>query len=937
MNIDTSLKAIWRALESLRGEVPLNDVPVVLGTALVLEHAAAIEVKAPESITAVADLVLGDRSEVTLMRLRQNLASVTADGAGPLKVWRTYVEYTSDQEGFRGEFTSSVSATKLATSALTRNLEGLPPEPVIWDPCAGSGILALDVALQIREEGLNPKVILWDLNERAVHSSSVFAFLADVPATIQQRNALLWDPAREPLRANIAVADPPMGLDWTRESQSVSDLHNANAYPWGLPRKSDGTWLFLQLLAAGMDARSRALMFSSMGPLWSSDSNAIRRHLLDSGLLRAIAYLPAGTAANTAIERSVLLLDNSRPEDLRESVTLVNLRDLFRSASPASRQPRALLPEATQEFDRALAKRKPTRISRTVNISEFEFQQVEVFFDQFKEHEQAKVCHTIPLSADLSEWKNFRFGDLESVKVRQSKAGLIDLGGSQVFVGKVKSSLGRNHVRLSCLVSALRIPPSKNSRVALCRFAGLGTDAPWIMIRGRAITVEESLPASDAPGEDDPDSGGAWQYAFQLNEAIDPAFVARYLGGRLTAPSTGRGGPVGVIVTNERQAMAVLDEVVVPRPSKDDQQRILAALDKLELVSRQHESDLRDIWSGAVPSSEVHSRADSYLGHEELASRLRRWPNPIASAAWIVESSGSVPESQEKALVRFWEAVSGFHATVLLSAIKGIPDLETPTLTTIREGITQAGQLNLAEASFGSFSLISSAAAKQIRSHINRVGNASGRATRSEGENDNADLGQMISAFGGLSLDLVQQLVSVDLVALFERLRPLRTPGAHGGNETRAQLVHRVQVMRELMLDWDALTRRVWADYVLVRGGLAERLDDSYRQEVEYILGNDYPFLRNNVQTLDVMRSGRLYMFTPSVGDFMEIRAPLFEFVEVPEEARFACYYFNRLKSDSLDLKSFVYPQELQGSDIAPEITRTIHWLMGEMSATRQS
>ena len=935
MGRDKYLQAVRRAVDSLRGYVPLDDVPVVLGAALVLEHAFATKMEAPEDIIGTAATVLGDQGNTTLTRLRADLASVTSNDTDRLELWRTYIEYTSDQQGMAGEFTSSGSAIDLAVSALTRSSRDMPQSPIVWDPCSGSGVLAVSVAMRLREEGLDPQVILWDLNPRAVHWSSVFAFLADMPATTQQRDALLWDPALEPIQANIVVSDPPFGVDWNRQAQTVSDLQSANGYPWGLPRKSDGTWLFLQQLAAGMGTNSRALMFTSMGPLWSSDSNAIRRHLVDSGLLRAIAYLPAGTAANTAIERSVLLLDNSRPESLRERVTLVNLRDLFRSASPGSRQPRALLPEAIQEFDKALANTKPTRISRTVRTSDFEYQRIEVSFDQFAEHEAATVSHTIPLSADLREWKDRRYGYLKSVEVRQSKTGLIDLGGRQVFVGKVNSALDRNHVRLSSLTSALRIPPSRHSRVPVCSFAGSATDGAWIVARRRSITVEPSLPATKAPGEDDPDSGGAWQFAFQLQAALHPAFVARYLDGRLTAPSAGRVGPITASVMNERQAMAVLDEVVVPWPSSEDQQRILAALDKLELVSLQHEADLRDIWSGAVPPSDVHSRADSYLGHEELPSRLRRWPNPIASAAWIVETSESVPESQERALVRFWEAVSGFHATVLLSAIKGIPDLETPTLTTIRDGITQAGQLNLAEASFGSFSLISSAAAKHIRSHINRVENASRQDNGSDGENDNADLEQVVSAFGGLSLDLVQQLVSGDLVALFERLRPLRTPGAHGGNESRAQLAQRVHAMRELMLEWDALTRRIWSDYILVRAGLAERLDDYYRQDVEYILGNDYPFLRNNVQTMDVMKSGRLYMFTPSSGDFMEIRAPLFEFVEVPEEALFACYYFNRLKGDNIDLKSFVYPKELQGSDIAPAIGNTIHWLIGDVPSAR--
>jgi len=377
--------------------------------------------------------------------------------------------------------------------------------------------------------------------------------------------------------------------------------------------------------------------------------------------------------------------------------------------------------------------------------------------------------------------------------------------------------------------------------------------------------------------------------------------------------------------------MRALDEIVVPIPSIQDQSKILTALDKLDLVHTQRLTDVESVWSDHQSTHELMSRINAYVGDEDLVNRLRRWPNPIASAAWMVETAEARPESQEKALVRFWEAVSGFHATLLLSAIQRIPDLETGTLAAIRDGIAQAKSLDLAEASLGAFSLISSTCAHQIRTRIHQVssGRNDERPTGDEVKT-NQDLDQIVSAFGGLSLDLLQQLISRDVARLFDEVRPFRTTGAHGGLESPDQLSYRVSKMRELILQWDGLTRRVWSNYVLVRGGILERLDDHYLQEVEFVVGNDYPFLRDRVPTFDAMKSGYLYMYSLGSSDFMELRAPLFEFVEVPEDAKIACYYFNRLRGQDLDLKSFVYPRELQGPGIAPRIGRTVQWLLGD-------
>ena len=931
MDPDQSRSAVWQLVNEFRTELALRDFPVILGRALAEAHADDLGIDIPATIEDANWSHRNADQLSSLDRVRRILRDIAPTQEDRSTLWRTYIQSTSDQDGFRSEITSSVSAERVASAALTRPSRDIPDTPIVWDPCCGTGLLAVGIAERLRDRGAQPRLVLWDVNASAAHSASVSAFLAGIPAIVEQRDCLTWDAHASPVNADIVVADPPMGLDWHRQEEKVEELRTQGAFSWGLPKKADGTWLFLQQLVAGMNATAQAVMFSSMGPLWSLDSNEIRQHLLASALLRAITYLPEGTAATTSIERCVLLLDRTSSPSLRDQVTLINLKDLFRASKPRSRQPRTLLPEALSELEKSLANSKPTRISRTIPQGDLELMEVGITYRRLDFDKRASTALTIPLGTDLQQWATERYGDGESVSVSITKESVVDLRARGIFTPLPPNALPASSVRLSSHLSALvvRTPPGAASQHA--GKVGTPHDGAWIVARGDRFVTETSLPSSDAQEVASSSEQHTWSYAFQLDPALDPNYVVRFFEANPTNLTNRQIGRSFAPVRSLRQALSLLDDLTAPIPTVDQQLEQLSLLDRLDLVRMQLDTDIREVWSHSSSIGELDKRIDAYLGNEDLASLLRRWPNPIASAAWIVETTETRPESQERALLRFWEAVSGFHATILLSAIRGIPDVEDETLSTIRDAVSRAGNLNLTEASVGLFSLLSSTCANQIRSRIHTAIDKQSRSTEASSD-ANAELNQVLQAFGGLSLDLVQMVISRDLSRLFERLRPLRTPGAHGGLETREQLQGRVTLMRNLMLEWDSLTRRVWSDYILVRGGSLERLDDHYLQDVEYIVGNDYPFLPTTVKTVDAMKSGYLYMYVPASSDFMEVRAPLFEFLEVPEEAKVACYYFNRMRGKDLDLKSFVYPKELQGPDVAPRVGQTISWLLGDSS-----
>ena len=212
----------------------------------------------------------------------------------------------------------------------------------------------------------------------------------------------------------------------------------------------------------------------------------------------------------------------------------------------------------------------------------------------------------------------------------------------------------------------------------------------------------------------------------------------------------------------------------------------------------------------------------------------------------------------------------------------------------------------------GCYSVITTTTAKMIRLNLPRA-DGGNDASEVKDELAKATQAQIKRAFGGLSFRHINTLVSKDLANLFERLRPLRTAGVHGGLETKAQLQKRTDKMNDLINEWDALTRSLWLETLLVRGGSSDRFEDHWKQEVEVAIGNYYPFAKRKVRVLDAMKSGSVCLYVKSAEDFMELAAPLFHFKEVPDYNKLACYFFNRMSANELALKSLVYPSPVEG------------------------
>lgn len=226
------------------------------------------------------------------------------------------------------------------------SLSGDKPIRSIYDPACGTGGM-----LSIAEEHLhemNPNIVLnvfgQELNDEtwAIARSDLMIKGQD-PKRITQGNSLTNEDGHTGTLFDYCISNPPYGVDWKKYEKLVKDeaekLGYTGRYGAGLPRVSDGSFLFIQHMISKMkpyDAKkkeggSRIAIILSGSPLFSgqagSGESEIRKWILENDWLEGVVAMPDQMFYNTGIGTYVWIISNKKDEKSRGLVRLIDARN----------------------------------------------------------------------------------------------------------------------------------------------------------------------------------------------------------------------------------------------------------------------------------------------------------------------------------------------------------------------------------------------------------------------------------------------------------------------------------------------------------------------------------------------------------------------------------------------------------------------------------
>lgn len=223
-------------------------------------------------------------------------------------------------------------------------LRGQAPVRTVYDPAAGTGGMLTIAEQRMRE--LNPDVTVrlsgQELNpETWAIARSEFMMRGVAPEYMAPGNSLTAD-AFPGEHFDYLLANPPYGVDWKAYADPIkteaATESGSNRFHAGLPRITDGSFLFLQHMISKMKPHSaagggsRLAIVLSGSPLFSggagSGESEIRRWIIENDLLEGIVGLPDQMFYNTGISTYVWVVTNRKPAERAGTVTLVDAREL---------------------------------------------------------------------------------------------------------------------------------------------------------------------------------------------------------------------------------------------------------------------------------------------------------------------------------------------------------------------------------------------------------------------------------------------------------------------------------------------------------------------------------------------------------------------------------------------------------------------------------
>jgi type I restriction enzyme M protein len=233
----------------------------------------------------------------------------------------------------------------------SKALAGQKPIRSIYDPACGTGGM-----LSIAEEylhDLNPNIKLnvfgQELNpETWAIARSDLMIKGQDPTRITLGNSLNNEDGHAGKQFDYCISNPPYGVDWKKYQEPIEKEHKTKGfegrYGAGLPRVSDGSFLFIQHMISKMkpvadksetkdiiEGGSRIAIILSGSPLFSgqagSGESEIRRWIIENDLLEGIVAMPDQMFYNTGIGTYIWIISNRKDKKSKGVVRLVDARE----------------------------------------------------------------------------------------------------------------------------------------------------------------------------------------------------------------------------------------------------------------------------------------------------------------------------------------------------------------------------------------------------------------------------------------------------------------------------------------------------------------------------------------------------------------------------------------------------------------------------------
>lgn len=791
--------------------------------------------------------------------------------------------------------TSPSLARVLAAGCLAR-LDPTLSSVSVWDPAVGSGLAGFLLVEALRSAGIHVQFRGQDVRDSAVVASRE-RFEGVPDAKFALGNTLERDEF-EGFAADLVIVDSTWGANWASSVSAVESRRSAGSFRFGVPQTSDSVWLFISLALEKLrlPTEGGGRVAALVNPRALHDvrtSAAVRRNVVEAGLLESVTRLPDGLAPNTTMPLYLLTFSNKEGEGSRGNAMIADLQTQFTT----EHRQRRIFNSAISELESGLRTGKPGPRNRNISIQKFIRREAHLMRRTKEGQTLSWRIRTFNDTGIDLPFLEKRYGLDSGVTFSTEPSEICDLNPGRILQDGSQNVLKD--------IQAKRWQPTRLSAL-------IETEPKLIQVKAGDVNegqlfipgTRDGRASVDAP---DKDAIGPI-FTFSVDrDRIDPRFLAAWLNSeqgivsrRWANEASSYGQHFKVPPRDARSLIGWADELLVPAPLGEIQQGLASADERLASFQEELSSQRERIWASP---QDAEAAVEKFAGvfDDSLIGWLEVLPFPVASALWTAETAQS-PGDKLEAYLHAWEALVAFHATTLLSACRSDPGGSADVETAIRRTLVEQ-HIGIERASFGTWNVIVENTSKSLRSALG-------------GDNDD-EIARVRAAFSNLGDPAIERLLAKEVTKKFNAVGEKRNRWkGHGGHLSEEERNARVDSLVSDLRDLRRNLGNVWAQLSLVRAGSARRVNDGYIQKAEVAMGTRSPFVTKEFRVGEAMLDGELYLVrdgSPSalrLGQFVQLRA-------APRDAQYTSYFYNRTDGASVRMVSYQYGPESEVDDDA--------------------
>jgi type I restriction enzyme M protein len=284
---------------------------------------------------------------------------------------------------------------KLMVNFLFTNNDNLEKKAIkrIYDPACGTGGM-LSVAKEFALEKF-PKIKLEEFGQELNSQSyaickSDMLIKGDNADNIKFGNSLTDEDQFYDDSFHFMLSNPPFGVDWGKYEKQIRYEHDKGEngkFPKGLPRKSDGSLLFLSHMISKMKSPdkggSKIAIILNGSPLFAGDAESgesnIRKWIIKNDWLEAIVALPDQMFYNTGIFTYLWIINNNKSTPRKGKVQLINAISIFEKMKTSVGNKRnEIKPDQLDEITKIYANFKTDKFSKIFDNDDFGYRKITV-------------------------------------------------------------------------------------------------------------------------------------------------------------------------------------------------------------------------------------------------------------------------------------------------------------------------------------------------------------------------------------------------------------------------------------------------------------------------------------------------------------------------------------------------------------------------------